>query len=157
MKQQRNKHYKPALRRTRIGSFIFNLKRNRLWLRRLASVWLFLIIFEVACPVLDCQTAVDLEPTAAASVSIYNGFNVSDATQPETVLSLSVGDEKSFDTMTGSADAHCTDECLCHVTAIPNLAFNFPGNYIKPAFSPVEYKDALTLSLPPPFQPPKIS
>ena len=157
MKQQRNKHYKPAWRRTRIGSFIFNLKRNRLWLHRLASVWLFLIVFEVACPILDCQTAVDLEPAEAANISIYNGYNASIESQPEAVLIQSAGDEKSFDTMTGSADAHCTDECLCHVTAIPNLAFNFPGDYIKPAFSRVEHKDAPTLSLPPPFQPPKLS
>ncbi|HXG84574.1 MAG TPA: hypothetical protein VNI84_11155 [Pyrinomonadaceae bacterium] len=157
MKQQRNKHYKPAWQRTRIGSFIFNLKRNRLWLHRLASVWLFLIVFEVACPILDCQTAVDLEPAERANISIYNGYNAWDASQPEAALTQSAGDEKSSGTMTGSAAAHCTDECLCHVTAIPSLAFNFPGNYIQPSIAAVGYNDAPTLSLPPPFQPPKIS
>ena len=157
MKQRRNRHYKSAWRRTKIGSFIFNLKRNRLWLHRLASVWLFLIIFEIACPILDCQTAADLEPMDAASISIYNGYSSLEASQPEAAFTQTAGGEKSFDTVTGVAAAHCTDECLCHVTAIPGLAFNFPGNYIQPSISAVNYNDAPIQSLPPPFQPPKLS
>ena len=79
------------------------MKRNRLWLHRLVSVWLFLIIFEIACPILDCQTAADLEPMDVASISIYNGYSSLEALQPEAAFTRTAGDEKSFDTVTGVA------------------------------------------------------
>lgn len=151
---QPNKKYRENWRRTRIGSFIFNLKRNRLWLRRFAFVWMFLIVFEIACPILECRDSNELLSDSGMNVSSCREIKDSVDADSSALLAGS-GDLKEATHLESSPASHCTDECLCHATSVPNLAFNFPATHVKTRYSALRSKDAPTLSLPPPFQPPK--
>lgn len=163
MKRFRNNH-RGLWRSKGFGSFLFNLKRNRLWLRRLAFLWIIIVALEFFCPIFDCPDENDFSGANQAQVLVSHKaaltdkselFSVSDQSGCEDASFSSVSSSDNTESISKGKAVHCADECLCHATAIPSLAFKLPDNYMKPAFASINYTDALTLALPPPFEPPK--
>lgn len=148
MKRQ-NRHYRKRRRFPPIVSFIFHLKRNHLWLRRFAFLWIFLIALEIACPILECRNPVDFRLSTATVTSNFLTPNSSES------ISQNTNDEQTTINIEKSASDHCSDECLCHITAIPGLVFDFPRVYNKYIVSITTFKGEPTLANSPPFEPPK--
>lgn len=163
MKRSRNNH-RELWRSKGFGSFLFNLKRNRLWIRRLAFLWIVIVALELFCPILDCPDENDFSGEKSAQVLVSQKSESSDKLELVSIYNQSGCQDSSFKSVFSSDNTesiskekvvHCADECPCHATAIPSLAFKLPDHYVKPAFSSITYTDALTLALPPPFEPPK--
>ncbi|HRH45197.1 MAG TPA: cytochrome C oxidase subunit IV family protein [Pyrinomonadaceae bacterium] len=142
------RNYNQRRKLSPIVSFFFHLKRNHLWLRRFAFLWLFLIALEISCPILECQDLEDFSsPEITATVNFVE-FNSSESATKQHTNDESI-------TAVNSPLEHCGDECLCHVTAILGLNFDFPKVNIE--YSPVliSYNKQPIVSLSPPIQPPK--
>lgn len=161
------KNHREIWRSKGFGSFLFNLKRNRLWLRRLAFLWIVVVALEFFCPVFDCPDEYNFsaENLTSAVFTI-----LPDAPESRELLSFSINSEnlkRTFDSyqafdsehgaqsVTKGNDVHCSDECLCHAVAIPSLVFNISDRFNKPEFIRISDTDEPTLSLSPPFEPPK--
>jgi len=149
MKRQNRNYRKRRRRFSPIVSFIFHLKRNHLWLRRFAFLWIFLIALEIACPILECRNLVDFSPNTATVTSDFFEPNSSES------ISQNTNDEQTVASIGQPASDYCRDECLCHVTGIPGLVFDFPSVYSKYTLSLATFKGEPTLANSPPFEPPK--
>lgn len=133
-----------------IVSFFFHLKRNHLWLRRFAFLWLFLIALEISCPILECQ---DLEDFS--SPEIFASVNFVQSNPSESVSKNLTNDDSISAVNESSPFEHCGDECLCHVTAILGLNFELPKINIEYSQLLISYDKQPIVSLSPPIQPPK--
>jgi hypothetical protein len=166
MRRSRNNH-REIWRSKGFGSFLFDLKRNRLWLRRLAFLWIIVVALEFFCPIFDCPDEYNFSAENLTSTSKFLRPNLP---QSDLLSSLSIKSEsfkKAFDSykaadsqgdtghMTTGNSVHCADECLCHAIAIPSLAFNISDRFNKPEFVRIADNDEPTLALSPPFEPPK--
>lgn len=168
MRRSRNNH-REIWRSKGFGSFLFNLKRNHLWLRRLASLWIIVIALEFFCPVFDCPDEYNF---SAENITLASSVARRNAPESDELSSFSVKSEslkKAFDSdqaaafdddsksVTKENGVHCADECLCHAVAIPSLAFKLPDHFTKPEFVRIYDTDEPTLALSPPFEPPKFA
>lgn len=166
MRRWRNNH-REIWRSKGFGSFLFNLKRNRLWLRRLAFLWIIVIALEFFCPVFDCPNEYNFSAENLTSASSLFHQNLPKSVESSSFSIKSESLKKAFDSykmvdsqeeaksVTNANNVHCADECLCHAVAIPSLAFNISDRFNKPEFVSISDTDEPTLALSPPFQPPK--
>lgn len=163
---RRRRNHRELWRTKGFASFLVNLKRNPLWLRRLAFLWILILMLEFFCPVFDCPDENFLPNETAQQVLAFDQPESPDSTDQlslsnqseefkQSINTLSVSSEDDAQSISKANSVHCADECLCHAVAIPSLAFKMPDSYVKPTFVAISYSDALTLALPPPFQPPK--
>lgn len=163
----RRRNHRELWRTRGFASFLVNLKRNPLWLRRLAFLWILILMLEFFCPVFDCPDENFLPTEPARQVLALDQPQSTDSTDQFSLSNKSKKFKQSINSLSPSSSeddvqsiskgnsVHCADECLCHAVAIPSLAFKMPDSYVKPTFVAISYSDALTLALPPPFQPPK--
>ena len=127
---------------------IFRVIRKKRNLRRLSAVWLFLVMIELFCPALcgmqTCAAEVDFSPNETT-------FSNNRKTNSSETLVSDRQNQNQEQTV-------CTDECLCHATAIPNLG-DIPrkGSSIRSELIVFNFTEPVLSSLPPPDQPPKIS
>ena len=130
---------------------IFQIIKKKRYLRRICTVWLFLIAVEIMCPAL-CG-----EQTYAASTSDQN--------QIETRFNTEAG-KCSSETSLSSCDSQgkgdhgvvCNDECTCHADAFPGLFYLRQKELLFRAEATVfELDRPIFSSVPPPYPPPKSS
>jgi hypothetical protein len=123
-------------------------KKNK---RRLTALWLFLVVIELFCPVLDDKPAFAAEQNLPIAVV----KNVSDDTGDENQTSINASDNHNQN----SDKSFCSDDCLCHGRGMTGFQFSMPQ---RPAF----FRSELTVffsssphfnSPSPPYPPPKIS
>ena len=147
---RQHKKFGKRRRLSRVVSFLFHFKRNHVWLRRLAFLWLFLVVVEIACPVLECQDLTEINsPQITATVKFY------EPNSSKMVSLLSPSDNSAFAVKDSSAPEHCNDECLCHVTATLNLHFDIPKVHNDYSLPIISYDNQPEISISPPIQPPK--
>jgi len=149
MKHHARKYGKKR-RLSRAVSFFFYLKRNHLWLRRFAFLWLFLIAIELACPILECPNFEDFNSAATTATT-----NFYESNSAKSILQKNSDDEQLVTVKGNTAPEDCNDECLCHVTAIVGIVFEFPGDYPEYSFVKNIYTNEPTVTISPPSQPPK--
>ncbi len=149
MAKRLRKNYGKRKRLSRLVSFFFFLKRNHLWLRRFAFLWLLIIVLEIACPLAECKDLTDLDSHQTVSAAEY-----SEKKSTESVSILN-SDINSFSHIEENNAEHCKDECLCHVSAILGLKSDLTKIYNK--YSPLvaSYQIEPIVSISPPSEPPK--
>lgn len=152
--KQKYKQSGKSKRLSPVISFFFYLKRNHLWLRRLAFLWVFVIALEVSCPVIDCENSISelFSPPSSAE-----NINQLDLKSENPFISQNKDTDKTthLELSNHNLTVHCADECLCHSAAVINFNFALPKNYIDPDASITKSIGAPTISISPPFHPPK--
>ena len=145
--------------------FLHRLKQKHhpLLFRRAAFLWVFLIILEIGCPLLDCQSfAVDLSvnDSTVSSNLVLTSKSILLKTFTEALTdsqnNLFAADNLSVSGHQSQKE-HCNDECLCHITPINVLVFVMPKYFEHSFVSHLNLKFQPSSDLPPPYQPPQFS
>lgn len=138
------------LKRKNKSFFLHRLKSKHhpLLFRRLAFLWIFLIILEIGCPLLECRDF-------AGDLTVNNS-TVSSTIVLTDVSALSES-SAGADTDHRSQTEDCNDECLCHITPVKALVFEMPKYALHTSVSPISLKFQPSSDLPPPYQPPQFS
>jgi hypothetical protein len=129
---------------------VYRIIRRKRNLRRLAVLWVFLLVIELFCPVLGDEQAFAAEiPTPKTRIT-----TAVDKSDESSQTSLDVCREQDRH----HEQTSCNDECLCHATAIPSInIISFNETVSRNESIPFRYGNPVFNSLPPPFQPPKNS
>lgn len=138
-------------------------KHHPLLFRRLAFLWIFLIIVEIGCPIFECQSfaaELPIDNSKIISTIVLNDFSESSNTFSEVKLksqdnSTTADDYSIADHQSLNED--CNDECLCHTTPINILAFIIPKYFQHSLVTSIKLKFQPSSDLPPPYQPPQFS
>lgn len=127
---------------------VYRLIKKKRNIRRLAGVWLLLLAFEFFCPIF-CEDSVFAAQPAPPPLAVKVKSVEPKKNAPDSVTE---GDFQNQDQKV------CNDECLCHATAIPSLNLITLKNSVKLIVHiPLRYGNRVSNSLPPPYNPPKIS
>ena len=127
----------------------FQIIKKKKHKRRLSVLWVFLIALELFCPVFCDEPAFAAEQKSP--LSFVQTVSENDTMTNEESATIS-GYQATQD------EGICTDECLCHATAIPGISFPLPEKSFFRS-EPIAFLIAApyTNSLSPPHLPPKIS
>lgn len=125
---------------------IFQKIRKRTAKRRFVAFWLCLVAIELFCPVL-CGEQI----YAAEFQTEVNTFAEESSGRSKLALS-------NFDLQEAKDEsAGCNDECLCHATPLPSIAFGMKSGSVCREGLSSHFAGAIFSSLPPPYLPPKFS
>ena len=112
-------------------------------LRRMTFLWLMLVFCEMFCPVF-CDDYSNLS-------EVGNSLQV--VVEQVSQSSISVNESQ-----TDNQKSVCNDECLCHATPLPMIAFAFPKfSDFNSESTLFIFKEPITQTLSPPIQPPQLS
>lgn len=127
----------------------FQIIKKRKHKRRFGVLLMFLIAVELFCPVFCDEPAFAAERKAPSSFVQTVSENAAVTNEESAVIS-------GYQTTEG--EEICTDECLCHATAIPAVSIPLPEkSFFRGAPIAFLITAPYTNSLSPPHQPPKIS
>jgi len=125
--------------------------RKKKNLRRLAALWLFLLVIEFFCPVFGDEESIIVAGLNDSQCAVVSAIKENDKNAG---ISITAGDPDHHN----HEQSVCHDECLCHATAIPSVNIITLKQSVTGSQSiAFRYGNPVFNSLPPPFQPPKNS
>lgn len=128
---------------------VFLSIRKRAAKRRFVALWLCLVAIELFCPALCGEQTYAATSKFPQTEIRCTTITKSDASE----MSLSsCNNQGEHDQLTV-----CNDECLCHATAIPGLAFSMESVSVQTDRISLLFAESIFSSLPPPYLPPKFS
>lgn len=133
---------------------VYRIIKKKKNMRRLSAVWLLLIAIELLIPAFGDQHVFAETDSAKPKTN----FTASATTFDKPVCNEDSISSANDQTRNYQMTTVCHDECLCHVTPIPNLiAPSVKHPSLSSERMPIIFANPIYNSLPPPFHPPKLS
>lgn len=127
---------------------IIKRKKNK---RCLIIFWLFLVVLELFCPMLDDELILANEPNSPSSIERTVSDKVDDLNQISTTFSANQNQNPE--------QCFCNDGCLCHGMGLLEFPFYFnqKSAYFRGEQTVFLISSAFFNSPTPPYPPPKLS